>query len=383
MVNFDKAADRRNTNCEKWDTMKEGVLPLWVADMDFKTVPEVSAGLAQFAQAGVFGYTFASDSLYQSIIDWEMNKHQLAVNPDEIVFIDGVVPAISVAIQAFTELDDAIVINTPVYPPFARNIKLNKRRLIENDLVIVDGKYTIDFDLLEEQFKTESVKMYVFCSPHNPGGRVWQIDELEKIGQLCKKYNVILVSDEIHQDFALFGNKHTTFLSVDQSFGEFAIVLSSATKTFNIAGTKNSFVIFKNEALKSKFQAVQLRNNQHEISSFGQLATELAYLHGDEWLEGLRAKIEENIEVALAFFEAKLPKIKAMKPEGTYLLWLDFSAYGLTDETLQKKLVDEAKVYLNQGISYGASGKNYIRMNLATSTEIVNEALSRIEKIFG
>ncbi|MCH4168393.1 MAG: pyridoxal phosphate-dependent aminotransferase [Streptococcaceae bacterium] len=382
MINFEKAVERRGTNSVKWDSMSEDILPLWVADMDFATVPEVTEGLVELAKSGVFGYTLNSPALFQSVIDWQEKQHQLKVEKDTIVFIEGVVPAISVAIQAYTAVGDAVLINTPVYPPFARTVNLNQRRLIENELEEVDGHFSINFEKLEAQFKDEAVKLFVFCSPHNPGGRVWTAKELEKLGTLCQKYQVKLVSDEIHQDFALFGNKHHPFLTIHPDYQDFAIILGSATKTFNIAGTKNAYAIIPNEDLRQKFKNIQLRNNQHEVSSFGQVATELAYLHGEEWLVGLKAKIEENIEFVVNFVNQKLPKVRVMKPEGTYLIWLDFSAYELDDKTLQKKMLKEAKVYLNAGISFGQEGSGHLRMNLATSTEIVNEALTRIAKVF-
>lgn len=382
MIDFEKAVERRGTNSVKWDSVSEDVLPLWVADMDFETVPEVTEGLIKLAKSGLFGYTLNSSALFQSVIDWQEKQHQLKIDKAAIVFIEGVVPAISVAVQSFTEVGDAVLINTPVYPPFARTVKLNQRRLIENELVEKNGHFTINFEKLEAQLKDEAVKLFVFCSPHNPGGRVWTSEELEKIGSLCQKYQVKLVSDEIHQDFALFGNKHHPFLTINPDYQEFAIILGSATKTFNIAGTKNAYAIIPNEDLRQKFKNIQLRNNQHEVSSFGQAATELAYLHGEEWLARLKTKLEENIEFVVDFVNQKLPKVKVMKPEGTYLIWLDFSAYGLDDKTLQKKMLNEAKVYLNAGITFGQKGSGHLRMNLATSTDIVNEALERIAKVF-
>ncbi|MBS7576680.1 MULTISPECIES: MalY/PatB family protein [unclassified Enterococcus] len=382
MKNFEKAVARRGTNSLKWDSVAQDVLPLWVADMDFQTVPEVTAGLTELAKGGVFGYTLNSSQLFQAVIDWQANQHQLKLEKDSIVFIEGVVPAISVALQAFTEPGDAVLINTPVYPPFARTVKLNQRRLIENDLEEINGHFEINFTKLEAQLKDEAVKLYVFCSPHNPGGRVWTAEELEKIGSLCQKYQVKLVSDEIHQDFALFGNQHHPFLTIKPDYQDFSIILGSATKTFNIAGTKNAYAIIPNQDLREKFKNVQLKNNQHEVSSFGQVATELAYQNGETWLAGLKAKIEENIELVTAFTEENLPKVKAMKPEGTYLIWLDFSAYGLDDKALEKKMLREAKVYLNSGISFGQGGSGHLRMNLATSTELVKEALTRIAKVF-
>ena len=290
-------------------------------------------------------------------------------------------PAISTAIQAFTKEGEAVLINTPVYPPFARSIKLNNRRLITNSLVEKDGLFEIDFDQLEKDFVEENVKLYVLCNPHNPGGRVWEKEVLEKIGQLCQKYGVLLISDEIHQDLALFGNKHQSFNTVNEDFKEFSLILSSATKTFNIAGTKNSYAIIENPKLRLAFQKRQLANNQHEISGLGYLATEAAYLYGEDWLTELKELIETHINYVVDVF-GKETKIKVMKPQGTYLIWLDFSAYDISDEELRKLLRDEAKVILNRGLDFGEEGALHARLNVAMPTSILEEVCQRIIATF-
>ncbi|EIF40601.1 MalY/PatB family protein, partial [Streptococcus sp. SK140] len=295
--------------------------------------------------------------------------------------IEGVVPAISTAIQAFTKEGQAVLINTPVYPPFARSIKLNNRRLITNSLVEKDGLFEIDFDQLEKDFVEEDVKLYVLCNPHNPGGRVWEKEVLEKIGQLCQKHGVLLVSDEIHQDLALFGNKHQSFNTVNEDFKEFSLILSSATKTFNIAGTKNSYAIIENPKLRLAFQKRQLANNQHEISGLGYLATETAYRYGEDWLTELKELIEKHINYVVDVF-GKETKIKVMKPQGTYLIWLDFSAYDICDEELRSLLRDEAKVILNRGLDFGEEGALHARLNVAMPTSVLEEVCQRIIATF-
>ena len=357
------------------------VLPAWIADMDFEVLPEIRQTVHDYAEQLVYGYTYASDGLIEAVQNWEEKQHGYRFDKDALVFIEGVVPAISTAIQAFTKEGEAVLINTPVYPPFARSIKLNNRRLITNSLVEKDGLFEIDFDQLEKDFVEEDVKLYVLCNPHNPGGRVWEKEVLEKIGQLCQKHGVLLVSDEIHQDLALFGNKHQSFNTVNEAFKEFSLILSSATKTFNIAGTKNSYAIIENPKLRVAFQKRQLANNQHEISGLGYLATEAAYRYGEDWLSELKELIEKHINYVIDVF-GKETKIKVMKPQGTYLIWLDFSAYEISDEELRKVLRDEAKVILNRGLDFGEEGALHARLNVAMPTSVLEEVCQRIIATF-
>ena len=357
------------------------VLPAWIADMDFEVLPEIRQTVHDYAEQLVYGYTYASDGLIEAVQNWEEKQHGYRFDKDALVFIEGVVPAISTAIQAFTKEGEAVLINTPVYPPFARSIKLNNRRLITNSLVEKDGLFEIDFDQLEKDFVEEEVKLYVLCNPHNPGGRVWEKEVLEKIGQLCQKHGVLLVSDEIHQDLALFGHKHQSFNTVNKDFKEFSLILSSATKTFNIAGTKNSYAIIENPKLRLAFQKRQLANNQHEISGLGYLATEAAYRYGEDWLTELKELIEKHIDYVVDVF-GKETKIKVMKPQGTYLIWLDFSAYDISDEELRKLLRDEAKVILNRGLDFGEEGALHARLNVAMPTSVLEEVCQRIITTF-
>lgn len=357
------------------------VLPAWIADMDFEVLPEIRQTVHDYAEQLVYGYTYASDGLIEAVQDWEEKHHGYGFDKNALVFIEGVVPAISIAIQAYTKEGEAVLINTPVYPPFARSIKLNNRRLITNSLVEKDGLFEIDFVQLEKDFVEEDVKLYVLCNPHNPGGRVWEKEVLEKIGQLCQKHGVLLVSDEIHQDLALFGNKHQSFNTVNEDFKEFSLILSSATKTFNIAGTKNSYAIIENPKLRLAFQKRQLANNQHEISGLGYLATETAYRYGEDWLTELKELIEKHTNYVVDVF-GKETKIKVMKPQGTYLIWLDFSAYDISDEELKSLLRNEAKVILNRGLDFGEEGALHARLNVAMPTSVLEEVCQRILTTF-
>ena len=380
---FTTLPNRFGHHTYKWkeaETDRE-VLPAWIADMDFEVLPEIRQTVHDYAEQLVYGYTYASDGLIEVVQNWEEKQHGYRFEKDALVFIEGVVPAISTAIQAFTKEGQAVLINTPVYPPFARSIKLNNRRLITNSLVEKDGLFEIDFVQLEKDFVEEDVKLYVLCNPHNPGGRVWEKEVLEKIGQLCQKHGVLLVSDEIHQDLALFGNKHQSFNTVNEDFKEFSLILSSATKTFNIAGTKNSYAIIENPKLRLAFQKRQIANNQHEISGLGYLATETAYRYGEDWLTELKELIEKHINYVVDVF-GKETKIKVMKPQGTYLIWLDFSAYDISDEELRKLLRDEAKVILNRGLDFGEEGAFHARLNVAMPTSILEEVCQRIIATF-
>ena len=380
---FTTLPNRFGHHTYKWkeaETDRE-VLPAWIADMDFEVLPEIRQTVHDYAEQLVYGYTYASDGLIEAVQNWEEKQHGYRFDKDALVFIEGVVPAISTAIQAFTKEGQAVLINTPVYPPFARSIKLNNRKLITNSLVEKDGLFEIDFDQLERDFVEEDVKLYVLCNPHNPGGRVWEKEVLEKIGQLCQKHGVLLVSDEIHQDLALFGNKHQSFNTVNEDFKEFSLILSSATKTFNIAGTKNSYAIIENPKLRLAFQKRQLANNQHEISGLGYLATEAAYRSGEDWLTELKELIEKHINYVVDVF-GKETKIKVMKPQGTYLIWLDFSAYDISDEELRSLLRDEAKVILNRGLDFGEEGALHARLNVAMPTSVLEEVCQRIIATF-
>ncbi|HEM4093475.1 pyridoxal phosphate-dependent aminotransferase [Streptococcus suis] len=382
--NFIDSPNRLSQHAEKWrkvETDKE-LLPLWIADMDFEPLPEIRQVIRDYADHHVFGYPYASDSLYQSIIDWEDRQHGYKIERESILLIEGVVPALSVAIQSLTEEGDAVLINTPVYPPFARTVKLNNRQLVTNSLVDVDDVFRIDFDQLEKDIVENQVKLYIFCNPHNPGGRVWTREEVLAIGCLCQKHGVILVSDEIHQDLTLYGHKHYSFNTVDESFKEFSIILSSATKTFNIAGTKNSFAIIENPSIRKTFAKRQLINNQHEIPTIGLLTTEAAFTYGDEWLKELKVILERNIDFVEEYL-AIHTRIKVMKPQGTYLIWLDFSAYELEHTELFDILHCKAKLILNDGLTFGKEGKYHARLNVAAPFNMIEEACQRLGKVFG
>ena len=337
---FTTQPNRLDQNTMKWHEAESNpeLLELWVADMDFLPVPEIRDAVINYAETHIFGYPYPSEELYQSIINWEKNQHGYVVDKESIVLIEGVVPAISTAIQAFTKEGDAVLINTPVYPPFARSVRLNNRRLIENSLVKVNGHFEIDFEQLER--------------------------------------------DIVHQDLALYGNKHISMNTISDAYKDFTLVLSSATKTFNIAGTKNSFTIIENEDLRKAFKQKQLANNQHEIPTIGLITTQAALTYGKPWIEELKTVFETNIDLLTKELSEKT-NIKVMKPEGTYLVWLDFSAYDQDHNELGRLLKEEAKVVLNDGITFGSEGEKHFRFNVATPTTVVAEGVKRLVSVFG
>ncbi|MBO1305308.1 pyridoxal phosphate-dependent aminotransferase [Enterococcus sp. 669A] len=386
MVNFDEQLDRKGTNSVKWDEIclkyqEEDLLPLWVADMDFKAPSGVINAYQEMISHGIFGYSATPDSLYEAIIAWEQDHHQLGVTKDNILFFSGVLAGIATAVQAFTEPSDAVLIHDPVYPPFAGILTENKRKIVRSRLLEKDGRFIMDFADMEEKIKQNHVKMVILCNPHNPGGRVWTEEELNQFGELCRKYGILVLSDEIHQDLVFSPNKMTSFFNAGENFADFTVQFTSMTKTFNLAGIKNSVAFAKNPKLHQLLERKQAENFQQEINTFGLVGMEAAYRTGEEWLNELLVYLQKNIETTFTFFEEHLPKAKIMKPEGTYLLWIDFSAYGLTDEELENRLVHEGKVVLNTGISYGPGGQQHMRLNVACSNATLLEGLNRIARV--
>lgn len=383
MTNFDQPIERLGTNSVKWDAIlqmynEQELLPLWIADMDFKAPAGVLKAYQKLLDHGVLGYADTPESLYTAIIDWEKKHHQLTIEKEEILFFSGVLAGIATAVQAFTKPNDTILIHDPVYPPFANIITTNHRQLVRSQLIEENGHFVMDFGDIEEKFKQHQVKVMILCNPHNPGGRVWLKEELQQLGELCRKYGVLVFSDEIHQDLVFSPNEMTSFFAAGDGFSDFSLQFTSMTKTFNLAGIKNSIVFAKNEKLRKQLEHKQTENFQQEINTFGLIGMEAAYETGEEWLAELLPYVQSNIAYTMTFFQEHLPKVKIMNPEGTYLLWLDFSAYGLADEELEERLVHKGKVVLNAGISYGPSGKQHMRLNVACPQVILAEGLKRI-----
>ncbi|MBP1048500.1 pyridoxal phosphate-dependent aminotransferase [Enterococcus sp. BWM-S5] len=387
MSNFDHVYNRKETNSVKWDAVQQmykesDLLPLWVADMDFKVHQPILDAMSEYIAQGILGYATTPDSLYESIQQWQKRKHNYIVEKEAILFNSGVVPSVALAIQAYTKPGDHVMINDPVYHPFAKVIKMNHREVVRSPLFEHDGKFMIDFDEMEQLLQKEQVKLFILCNPHNPGGRVWQNQELIRIGNLCKKHNVLVISDEIHQDLVFPPAAFTTFINADPSFKDFSIILTAATKTFNLAGIKNSMIFIHDAALRKQFVTVQEMNQQSEINTLGLIGTEAAYNYGDEWLDELLVYLQGNIEAVAHFLSNDLPKVKMMKPEGTYLIWLDFSDLALSDKQLEKRLIEKGKIVMNTGISFGPSGSQHMRLNIACPQATLLEGLKRIKTAF-
>ena len=383
MTNFEQPIDRLGSNSVKWDAIlksynEENLLPLWIADMDFKAPAGVLQAYQKLLEHGILGYADTPDTLYTAISNWEQEHFKLAVRKEEILFFSGVLAGITTAIQAFTKPNDVILIHDPVYPPFANIITPNRRQLVRSQLVEENGHFVMDLADMEEKFKQHQVKVMILCNPHNPGGRVWTKKELYQLGELCQKYQVLVLSDEIHQDLVFPPNKMTSFFNAGEGFSNFSLQFTSMTKTFNLAGIKNSVVFVKNEKLRSQLIRKQEENFQQEINTFGLVGMEAAYETGEEWLAELLPYIQSNITYTMNFFREQLPKVKIMEPEGTYLLWLDFSEYDLSDKELEERFVHKGKVVLNTGVSYGPSGKQHMRLNVACPRVVLEEGLNRI-----
>ena len=388
MQDFDHIYPRVDTDSVKWDSIKttygkDDLVPLWVADMDFMAPAPVIDALSDYTKRGLFGYSLVPDALYQAIFDWEKTHYGYSLEKEDILFSPGVVPSIGVAIQAYTQPGDSILIHDPVYHPFANMVKANERNLVTSPLGIEDGHFIMDLTDMKAKIKNNQVKMLILCNPHNPGGRVWTKAELIACGLLCQQYGVLVVSDEIHQDLVFAPYQHHSFHTLAPDFADFSIILTAATKTFNLAAVKLSMVYIKNKELRAAFQKVQSTTEQNTINTFGYVATQAAYEKGEPWRQDLLTYLAENSRYTEAFFKEHLPQVKVMAPEGTYLMWLDFRAYDLSPKALEDKLVQEAGVVLNNGAIFGNGGRGFMRLNLACPRETLAEGLERIRKIFG
>ena len=380
---FDTITDRSNTNAIKYDLAEKRNKPLdtislWVADMDFKTAPCIQKALAEKAAHGIFGYSRPDSRYYNALRNWFLTEHNFEIKDEWVVNTPGVVYAFATAIRALTEEGDAVLVTRPVYYPFSSVINNQNRKLVNSALVLKNGHYEIDFEDFENKIISEKVKIFLFCSPHNPGGRVWTKEELEKISKICLKHNVIVVSDEIHSDITFENHKHTVFASISDETRENSIICTAPSKTFNLAGLQFSNIIIPNEKLRSKFTKEMDRTGYDEPSLMGIVAATAAYSEGKEWFEAAKAYIWNNILFAEKLVSEKCPKIKVMKPEGAYLLWMDFSAFELSDSQINDRILNKAKVWLDGGIMFGPEGEKFQRINCATPRAILEKALIQI-----
>lgn len=384
MYNFDEIIERKNTNSLKYDNLKdyfgiEEAQPLWVADMDFKTPEFITNELINRAKHGVFGYAKPTQALYDSIISWMKKRHNWDIKKEWISFANGVVPAYSAAIEAFSDIDDEVIVQTPVYYPLFKAVEFNKRKVVYNSLKEVDGLYSMDFDDLKSKI-TPKTKILTLCSPHNPVGRVWSKDELTTLAHICMENNITIISDEIHSDLVF--EKFTPLASISKEIADITLTLNSAGKTFNIAGLNCSYAISENEEILKKYNEVIIRRELNSINVFGYLGQELAYTHGENWLKELLIYIADNINFVETFLKDSKSKIMFKKPQSTYLLWFSFKNYNMTHTEVKNKLLKEAKVALNDGLSFGKEGELYFRLNCALPRQNLEIALSKIVTVF-
>ncbi|MDR1595132.1 MAG: PatB family C-S lyase [Prevotellaceae bacterium] len=382
VYNFDETVDRRNTNCEKWDNCAErfgqsDLLPLWVADMDFKTPDFIINALKQRLEHEVLGYQIRPASFYNAVANW-LQQRGWTIDPQKISFSPGVVPAINFAVNVFTNPGDKVLINTPVYHPFMYAVNNHGRTLVKSSLVDSgNGYYTIDFDDFERKL-ANGVKMFIMCSPHNPVGRVWTLDELTKIGELCLKYNVLIISDEIHSDLVFAPHKHTYLASICEEFANQTVTFIAPSKTFNVAGLSSSIVYSDNCALHEQFSKYLNRLSVSAGTIFGDIALEAAYTHGDSWLSQLLEYLSGNCEYVVDYLKNYIPQIKARKPEGTYLMWLDCRGLNMTMSQIHEFLTSKAGIALNPGRIFGDEGEQFVRLNIATQRSILAEAMDKL-----
>lgn len=381
--NFDKIIDRTNNFSAKWSEMNKNfgtnnLLPMWVADMDFLTAPCVMEALKDRLEQGIFGYTTRPSSYNESIVNWLDNRFSWKINQEWLMFSPAVITSISLLIQNLTQKNDKIMIQEPVYSPFHNIVESNERSLVISPLVkLDDGSYVMDYEDIEAKIK--DVKVFILCNPHNPVGRVWTREELTRLGEICLKHNVLVISDEIHSDIILKNHKHTPFASISKEFSENTITCMAPTKTFNLAGLQSSFLVISNpyyyEVMDKAFSILDIKRN----NAFSLVATEAAYNYGEDWLYELIKYIEDNVDFAIDYIKNHIPQLKVKKPEGTYLLWVDFSNLNVDKKDLKNALINKGRIALSDGSSFGIGGDGYYRINLACPRSMVLEGLKRIE----
>jgi cystathionine beta-lyase len=383
--NFDKEINREQSGSLKWDIRESSgdkdIIPMWVADMDFQAPDEIINALVKRAAHGIFGYTYPSDSYRDAVCSWMKKRHNWEIEREWIVTTPGVVAAFSAAIEAFTDEGDKIIIQPPVYHPFKKVIEAGNRRVSENRLIIKDNCYAMDFENLEKLLKG-GASMMVLCSPHNPVGRVWTIDELQTLNDMCMKYDTLILSDEIHADLVMPGHTHRVMAKISSGANTRIITCTAASKSFNLAGLNCSNIIISDDKLRVSFKKRVQRLSVSTPNIFGLTATETAYNLCEGWLDELLLYLHGNYLVMREYIENYLPLIKVTDLEGTYLSWLDFSSYGLPDQKVDEMLIKEAKVWLDSGQQFGSGGEGFMRINLACTRKTLIKALERIKTAF-
>lgn len=385
-LNFDEVINRKGTDCLKYDFAKrrgmpEDVLPLWVADMDFRTSSYVEDALIERTRHGIFGYSESQEAYFDAVAGWMERHHHWQVKPEWLIKTPGVVFALAMAVKAFTEEGDSVLIQQPVYYPFSEVIEDNQRVVVSNDLYLGDdNRYHIDFADFEKKILDYNIKLFLLCNPHNPSGRVFTREELTKIGDICLKHGVLVVSDEIHHDF-VFQGEHTVFASLKKEYEDISVICTAPSKTFNLASMLISNIFIPNRQLKHRFRREVDAAGISQLSALGLVATQAAYEHGDEWYEKMLAYVKENISYVKNYVRENLPGVKVIDGEGTYLVWLNFNGTGIGPEELDRRIIHEAKLWLDSGRIFGATGEGFQRINVAAPRQIITECLERIRRI--
>ncbi|MFA6758850.1 MAG: MalY/PatB family protein [Bacteroidales bacterium] len=383
---FDKINDRRGTNSMKFDRLKEvfgkeDLLPMWVADMDFQSPPAVIDAIEKSAQHGIFGYSFRDSNSVDHFISWVKRRYNWDITPEQVGSSPGIVTALALSVRIFTKPGAKVLIQTPVYPPFHSLVKETGRTLVTSQIELTPNGYSVNWEDFESKLES-GVEMFILCNSHNPLGKMWSIEELLKMGNLCLKHGVLIFSDEIHADLALYGNQHIVMASVSEEIAMNTITAMAPSKTFNIAGLLNSLIISKSPELLNKFNSEINTLHLGMGNIFGHVTLGPAYKESEEWLNSLATYIGENVDYAYDFLAKELPTVTFIKPESSFLLWLDFRKTGLTHEQIKEKLINEAKVGLNDGTTFGECGRGFFRMNIGTPKAIVKEGLERIAAAF-
>lgn len=387
--NFDTIVNRVDTDCLKYDAaVRRGrpadVLPFWVADMDFPTAPAIIEALQQRVAHGIFGYSEADPDRYHAVLDqWFTKRHGWHVEKDWLLQTPGVVFALAMAVKAFTKPGDTVLLQQPVYYPFSEVIVDNRRHRVSSDLVLRDGRYEIDFADVEQKIIDHNVKLFLLCSPHNPVGRVWTRDELTRLGDICLKHDVIVVADEIHEDFVWTGHQHIPFASLGEAYAQHCVVCTSPSKTFNIAGLQVSNIFIPNPDLRIRFKKEIDRAGYSQLNTLGLTASEAAYTAGEAWLDALKPYLEGNIQFVADYVRQYLPQLTLIQPEGTYLLWLDFRKLGLTEDQREDLLLHKAKLWLDSGAIFGKVGEGFERINVACPRATLQQGLDQLRSAIG
>lgn len=380
---FDRVVDRRGTNCVKYDFaeeyhMSEDMIPMWVADMDWQVPVQVQESLEAVVRHGIMGYSDGKDSYFQAVSGWMAAYHNWHVEQEWMVRTPGIVFAVATAVKAFTKEGDGVMIQTPVYYPFGQMIEANGRVVVDNTLREENGRYTMDFEDMERKLASGHVKLFILCNPHNPVGRVWTGEELRRLGEICLRHGVPIVSDEIHHDFVFPGHKHVVLAGMDERFLDITVTCTAPSKTFNIAGLQASNIFIANPGLRAAFEEEIRKTGYSSLNRMALAACESAYLYGRDWLDQLLVYLKGNLDFARDYISREIPGVKLTEPEGTYLLWLDCRELGLNHEELENLMVKDARLWLDGGKMFGESGCGFQRVNMACPRKILEEALARL-----